>query len=172
MIRGVFVEVIPHERVAIDMTVADADGRRLFKAQTEVTFADDAIGARMDVVQNYAFFDPAMAAPMVWGAAEGWHTSLDKLEAEVTQARADVPDALEDVQAEAASMAMRSDLMIAIGERVKSWDLAPTEVAGRLGVAQPRLDDLMGGKIQNFSLDALVDLAAKAGLSVRLDIAA
>jgi predicted XRE-type DNA-binding protein len=171
LIRGVFVEVIPHERVAIDMTVADADGRRLFKAETEVTFADDAIGARMDVVQNYAFFDPAMAAPMVWGASEGWHTSLDKLEAEVTRACADVSDALEDAQAESASMAMRSDLMVAIGERVKSWDMAPTKAAGRLGVTELRLDDLMRGKFQNFSLDALVDLAATAGLSVRLDIA-
>ncbi len=88
------------------------------------------------------------------------------------QTFANVWDALEDTQAEAASMTMRSNLMIAIEERVKSWDVTQTEAAGRLGVTQPRLNDLMRGKIQNFSLDALVDLAAKAGLSVRLDIAA
>jgi len=44
--------------------------------------------------------------------------------------------------------------------------------ARRLGVTQPRLNNLLRGRVQNFSLDALVDLAAKAGLSVRLDIAA
>jgi predicted XRE-type DNA-binding protein len=47
-----------------------------------------------------------------------------------------------------------------------------TEAARRLGVTQPLLNDLLRGRIQNFSLDPRVDLAAKAGLSVRLDIAA
>jgi uncharacterized protein YndB with AHSA1/START domain len=58
-------------------------GRPLFRARTEVTFTDVLGGARMDVVQTYAFIDPAMAAPMVAGAAEGWRTTLDKLDAEV-----------------------------------------------------------------------------------------
>ena len=86
------------------------------------------------------------------------------------QTVANLWDALEGAKGEAASMTLRSNLMIAIGERVKSWGVTQTEAAGRLGVTQPRLNDLMRGKIQNFSLDALVDLAAKAGLSVRLDI--
>jgi uncharacterized protein YndB with AHSA1/START domain/predicted XRE-type DNA-binding protein len=172
LIRGVFVEVIPNERLAIDMAVADAEGRRLFEALTEVTFADDSIGARMDLGQKYALVDPAMAAPMVWGASEGWRTALDKLEAEVTRTCANERGAPEDSQAEAASATMRSDLMIAIGERVKSWGMAQTEAACRLGVTRPRLDDLLHGRIQNFNLDALVDLAARAGLRVRLDIAA
>jgi uncharacterized protein YndB with AHSA1/START domain len=84
-IRGTFVEVVPHNRLVIDMSVADAEGKRLFKARTEATFADDVNGSRMDVVQTYAFVDPAMAAPMVWGASEGWRTSLDKLEEEVSR---------------------------------------------------------------------------------------
>ncbi|HZZ62008.1 MAG TPA: XRE family transcriptional regulator [Roseiarcus sp.] len=88
------------------------------------------------------------------------------------QTFANVWDALEDTQAEAANMTMRSDLMIAIGERVKNWGATQVEAAARLGVTQPRLNDLLRGRIQNFSLDALVDLAAKAGLRVRLDIAA
>jgi uncharacterized protein YndB with AHSA1/START domain len=87
LIRGTFVQVVPHERLVIEMTVADAEGKRLFTAHTEVTFADDGIGARMEVVQTYAFIDPAMAAPMVWGASEGWRTSLDKLGEEVTRMR-------------------------------------------------------------------------------------
>ncbi len=62
-------------------------------------------------------------------------------------------DALEDSPAEAVNMTMRSRLLI------------------RLGISQPRLNDLLRGKIANFSLDTLINLAAGAGLSVRLDIA-
>ena len=86
-IRGTFVEIVPHERLVIDMVVVDAEGKRLFKARTQVTFADDPIGARIDVAQTFVFVDPAMAAPMVWGASEGWRTTFDKLEAEVTRMR-------------------------------------------------------------------------------------
>ncbi len=88
------------------------------------------------------------------------------------QTLANLRDAPEGGRAEAASMTLRSNLMVAIGERVKSWGVTQTEAAGLLGVTQPRLNDLLRGKIQNFSLAALVDLAAKAGLRVRLDIAA
>jgi predicted XRE-type DNA-binding protein len=80
-------------------------------------------------------------------------------------------DALADTPAEAASMTMRSDLLIAIDQHVRSWNLTQTEAARRLGITQPRLNDLLRGKIANFSLDALIDLATKAGLSVRIDIA-
>lgn len=80
-------------------------------------------------------------------------------------------DALEDMPEEAANMSMRSELLIAIGLRVKSWQVTQTEAASRLGIAQPRLNDLLRGRITNFSLDALIALAVKAGLSVRLDIA-
>ena len=88
------------------------------------------------------------------------------------QAFANVWDALEDTQTELASMTMRSNLLIAIEQRVRSWNLTQTEAARRLGVTQPRLNDLLRGRIQNFSLEALIDLAVKAGLNVRLDIAA
>jgi len=80
-------------------------------------------------------------------------------------------DALEETPEEAANMSMRSNLLIAIGQRVKSWQLTQAEAAGRLGITQPRLNDLLRGRIANFSLDALIALAVKAGLSVRLDIA-
>lgn len=82
--RGNFVEVTPHSRLVIDMHATDSEGRPLFRALTEVTFTDaPAGGTTMDVVQSYTFIDPAMAAPMVAGAAEGWRTTLDKLEQEV-----------------------------------------------------------------------------------------
>lgn len=72
-------------------------------------------------------------------------------------------DALADTPAEAASMTARADLLLAIRERVKSWNLKQEEAAARLGVTRPRLNDLMRAKIEKFSLDALVNIAAAAG---------
>ena len=79
--RGTFTEVTPHTRLVIDSHVSDADGDPLFSTRTEVDFSDALGGTRMDIVQTYTFIDPAMAAPMVGGASEGWRTTLDKLEA-------------------------------------------------------------------------------------------
>ena len=83
-IRGTFVEVTPHTRLAIDMHIADSAGKKLFRAYTEVEFSDALGGTRMDVVQTYTPIDPS-AAWMVAGAAEGWRTTLDKLEKEVVR---------------------------------------------------------------------------------------
>ena len=51
-------------------------------------------------------------------------------------------------------MKLRSRLMIAISEAVGAWDIAQMEAAGRLGVTQPRLNDLLRGRIGKFSFDA------------------
>jgi predicted XRE-type DNA-binding protein len=87
------------------------------------------------------------------------------------QSFSNVWDALENSPAEAASMTMRSNLVIAIEQRVRSWKVTQTEAARRLGITQPRLNDLLRGRIMNFSLEALISLAGQAGLRVRLDIA-
>lgn len=79
-------------------------------------------------------------------------------------------DALEDTAAEAANMRARSALMIAVRTKVEGWKVSQTEAAKRLGLTQPRLNDLMRGRIDKFSLDALMNLARAAGLSVRLEI--
>ena len=79
-------------------------------------------------------------------------------------------DALEESPAEAAHMRLRSDLMIAVQQAVAAWGVTQVEAAQRLSVAQPRLSDLVRGRIGKFSLDALVDLAARAGLALRLEI--
>jgi uncharacterized protein YndB with AHSA1/START domain len=83
--RGNIVEIAPHTRLVIDINVTDGSGRKLFRAYTEVDFADAPGGTRMDVVQTYTFVDPSMAAPMVAGAPEGWRTTLDKLERELAR---------------------------------------------------------------------------------------
>ena len=87
------------------------------------------------------------------------------------QSFANVWDALEDTPQEAASMSMRSNLLIAVEQRVRSWNVTQAVAAKRLGITQPRLNDLLRGRITNFSLDTLINLATQAGLSVRLDIA-
>ena len=86
------------------------------------------------------------------------------------QVFASVWDALEDSPAEAANMRLRSELMIAIQEAVAGWKLTQAEAARRLDVTQPRLNDLLRGRIGKFSLDALILLAERAGLSVRVQI--
>jgi predicted XRE-type DNA-binding protein len=79
-------------------------------------------------------------------------------------------DALEDTPTEAENMKLRSSVMIAINEAVKSWGMTQTDAARRLGVTQPRLNELLRGRVGKFSLDALVALAARAGLAVHLEI--
>jgi predicted XRE-type DNA-binding protein len=86
------------------------------------------------------------------------------------QTFANVWDALEDSPSVAANMTMRSDLLIALRNAVDGWGLTQAEAARRLGVTQPRLNDVLRGRIANFSLDALINLAQQAGLAVRLEI--
>jgi predicted XRE-type DNA-binding protein len=79
-------------------------------------------------------------------------------------------DALEGSPAEAANMSMRSTLVIAIEQEVRSWKVTQGEAAKRLGITQPRLNDLLRGKLTNFSLDTLVNIADAAALRIRLEI--
>jgi len=83
---------------------------------------------------------------------------------------ASVWDALEDTAAEAANMRARSELMIALRTKIEGWKVSQTAAARRLGLTQPRLNDLMRGRIGKFSLDVLINVAGRAGLAVRLQI--
>ena len=79
-------------------------------------------------------------------------------------------DAIEDSPAAAVNMRARADLMIAIREVVESWKVTQAKAARRLGVNQPRMNDLVRGRIDKFSLDALMKLASRAGLAVRVEV--
>lgn len=83
---------------------------------------------------------------------------------------ADVWDALEDTPEATAEMRLRSDLMIRVQEEAAAWGLTQKAAAARLGITQARLNDLLRGKVGKFSLGALVDLAARAGLQVRVEV--
>ncbi|MEO8667146.1 MAG: XRE family transcriptional regulator [Bauldia sp.] len=79
-------------------------------------------------------------------------------------------DAIEGSSAEAANMKARSAVMAAIRGVIDDWDVTQAEAAKKLGITQPRLNDLVRGRIDKFSLDALMNLATDAGLSVRVQV--
>ena len=83
---------------------------------------------------------------------------------------ASVWDAIEPSRAMAANMKARAEMMIAIRKNVETWGMTQAAAAKRLGLTQPRMNDLLRGRINKFSLDALINLATRAGLAVRVQI--
>ena len=79
---------------------------------------------------------------------------------------ASVWDALADTPEEADNLRLRSQLVRILVKTVRAWDLPQKDAARRLHVTQPRLSELLNGKIDKFSLDALVNLLANADLEV------
>jgi predicted XRE-type DNA-binding protein len=71
---------------------------------------------------------------------------------------------------EAEHLRIRSALMATIARVIKARGLTQASAAGLLGVSQPRISDLVRGKIGLFSIDALVDMLAKADVRVELRI--
>ena len=84
--RGSFAEVAEFDRLALDLIVEDHKGHALFRAYTEVDFAEALGGTRIDVTQSYVVLDPD-AAWMAEGAPQGWAQTLDKLAAEIARMR-------------------------------------------------------------------------------------
>lgn len=74
-------------------------------------------------------------------------------------------DALADTPQQAASMRARSELMMNLTEVIREWGMNQGDAAILFGVTQPRMSDLMRGKINLFSLDNLICMAATAGMS-------
>jgi predicted XRE-type DNA-binding protein len=81
-------------------------------------------------------------------------------------------DALADTPEEAANLTLRSDLMMKIEKIVKENGWTQAEAAKRCGVSQPRINDLLRGRISRFSLDALVNIAAALGRKVKVRLEA
>nr|WP_295746279.1 XRE family transcriptional regulator [uncultured Acidocella sp.] len=86
------------------------------------------------------------------------------------QTFASIWDAIEDTPAEAENMKLRSALMIALKQHVARTGLSQSQAAKLFGVTQPRVSDLLRGKINLFGLDTLVNMAAAAGLHVELRV--
>lgn len=83
---------------------------------------------------------------------------------------ASVWDAIEDTSEAAENMKLRSVLMIGLKEHIARAGLSQSQAAKVFGVTQPRVSDLMRGKINLFGLDALVNMAAAAGRHIDLRI--
>ena len=81
-------------------------------------------------------------------------------------------DAIADSPAEAANLRMRADLIHQIARVAKDAGWTQAEAARRCGVSQPRINDLLRGKISKFSLDALVNIAAALGWKVSIEMRA
>ncbi|MDH0731044.1 XRE family transcriptional regulator [Pseudomonas sichuanensis] len=75
-------------------------------------------------------------------------------------------DALFDSPEEAENLRLRAKLMRVLTKLVQAWDLPQKDAARQLHLTQPRLSDLLNGKIDKFSLDALVNILANADLEV------
>jgi predicted XRE-type DNA-binding protein len=78
---------------------------------------------------------------------------------------ASVWDAIEDTPLQAASMRARAALMMELEKMIQKRGMTQAEAAKLFGVTQPRVSDLMRGKINLFSLDTLLDMATTAGLN-------
>jgi predicted XRE-type DNA-binding protein len=85
---------------------------------------------------------------------------------------ASVWDALADTPEQAANLQARADLMRQIAELIQAEGWKQVEAADRCGVTQPRINDLLRGRVSRFSLDALVNIATALGRRVSLELEA
>jgi predicted XRE-type DNA-binding protein len=85
---------------------------------------------------------------------------------------ANVWDALADTPGQAANLSARAELMRQIAALVKNQGWTQVEAAERCGVTQPRMNDLLRGRVSRFSLDALVNISTALGCRVRLNLEA
>ena len=77
-------------------------------------------------------------------------------------------DAIADTPEEAANLRVRSELMDKIAELITANGWTQVEAAAQCGLTQPRISDLLRGRISRFSLDALVNIAAALGQRVHV----
>ena len=85
---------------------------------------------------------------------------------------ASVWDALADTPEQAANLQARADLMRQIAELIQAEGWKQVQAAERCGVTQPRINDLLRGRVSRFSLDALVNIATALGRRVNVEIEA
>jgi len=79
-------------------------------------------------------------------------------------------EAIEDSPEEAANLSMRAELMRHITALIQANEWTQAEAAKRCGVTQPRINDLLRGRIARFSIDALVNIASALGRKVRVSL--
>ncbi|MBS0461669.1 MAG: XRE family transcriptional regulator [Proteobacteria bacterium] len=90
----------------------------------------------------------------------------------MTRSYSSVFDAIADTPQEAVNLRLRAELMQRIAQRIARKGWTQREAAAHCGITQPRMNDLLRGRMSRFSLDALVNIAAAIGLRVALRAAA
>ena len=70
------------------------------------------------------------------------------------------------------NLRIRSDLMIELSELIRNKGWTQAQAAELMGVSQPRISDLVRGKIDRFSIDSLIAMLGSAGVKVRITITA
>jgi predicted XRE-type DNA-binding protein len=85
---------------------------------------------------------------------------------------ASVWDAITDTPGQAANLRARAELMRQVAAIIKAKGWKQAEAAARCGVSQPRINDLLRGRVSQFSLDALVNIATALGRRVRVKLEA
>lgn len=68
---------------------------------------------------------------------------------------------------EAEHLRVRAELIVALERLIARRRLTQAKAATLLGISQPRVNDLVRGRLHRFSIDALVDMLARAGVRVR-----
>lgn len=81
-------------------------------------------------------------------------------------------DALEDDPVRVENLKLRSVLLIEVAEKIRSMKLTQAKTGEILHINQPRVSALLQGKIDQFRLDSLVDMAHRLGLNVSILVAA
>ena len=79
-------------------------------------------------------------------------------------------DAIEERPALAENLKLRSALMRELEKHITEQGLTQAVAAKKFGVTQPRISDLMRGRIELFSIDMLVNMLSTAGLRVKLNV--
>ena len=86
-----------------------------------------------------------------------------------TETFSSVWDAIADTPEQAANLQARSELMRQIAAIIKAKDWKQADAATHCGVSQPRINDLLRGRVSRFSLDALVNIATALGRRVHVE---
>lgn len=87
-----------------------------------------------------------------------------------TETFGSVWDAIEDTPEIRENLKVRSALMMALKEHLERNSLSQKQAAALFGVTQPRVSDLVRGRIHLFSIDALVNMASAAGLHIEMRV--
>jgi predicted XRE-type DNA-binding protein len=95
-----------------------------------------------------------------------------KVVADKSESYASVWDAIADTPEQAANLRARAELMRQIAVIVKESGWTQAEAAAQCGATQPRMNDLLRGRVSRFSIDALVNIATAIGRTVRFDLQA